>query len=132
MSCCLGLSAQPGNVSALSLEGGLRCTIVRSARGLVLASNSRLKSAQRLGKRIIVRRFPVGGDREQGACNSPDPVIGGVLFCGVFLQEGAVGFLKRLAMHEPVEDSIHRIGWLYVMEIPWEHEDRDSFDYGLK
>jgi hypothetical protein len=121
------IRVQPGNVSTLSLEGGLRCTIGRSARGLVLASNSRLKSPQRLGERIIVRRFPVGREREQGARDPPDPVIRGVLFRRVFLQEGAVRCLKRLAMHEPVEHSIQRIGWLYVMEIPWKHEDRDSF-----
>jgi hypothetical protein len=79
-----------------------------------------------------VRRVPVSRQREQCSSNSPDPVIRGVLFSGVFLQEGAVRFLKRLAMHEPVEDPIQRIGWLYVMEIPWKHEDRDSFEYGLK
>jgi hypothetical protein len=32
-----------------------------------------------------------------------------------------------LAMHEPVEDAIQRIGRLDVMEIPWKHEDRSSF-----
>jgi hypothetical protein len=29
-------------------------------------------------------------------------------------------------MHEPVEDAIQRSGGLYVMEIPWKPEDRDS------
>jgi hypothetical protein len=79
-----------------------------------------------------MRRVPVGRQREQGACDSPDPVIGGILVCGVFLQERAVRFCKSLATHEPVEDAVQRIGRLYVMEIPWKHQDRGSFEYGLK
>jgi hypothetical protein len=79
-----------------------------------------------------VRRVPVSRQREQGARDSPDPVIRGILFRGVFLQERAVRFRKRLAMHEPIDDPIQRIGWLYVMEIPWKHEDRDSIEYDLK
>jgi hypothetical protein len=45
----------------------------------------------------------------------------------VFFQEQAVRFRKSFAMHEPVEDAIQWIGWLYVTEIPWKHEDRGFF-----
>jgi hypothetical protein len=53
------------------------------------------------------------------------------LFRGVFLQEQAVGVPKSLAVHKPVEDAIQRIGRLYIMKIPWKHEDRGSFEYGV-
>jgi hypothetical protein len=74
--------------------------------------------------------LPVARDFFQ-ASTSKSSVIRGVLFRGVLLQEQAVRVRKSLAMHEPVEDTVQRIGRLDVMEIPWKREDRGSFKYGF-